>query len=61
MAILDAIVYVVGEAIAYVVGAVTGRAFHIEPKKAQRIGEYFVMAIVGVFLFALIAVTFIYS
>ena len=61
MAILDAIVYVVGEAIAYVVGAVTGRAFNIEPKKAQRIGEYFVMAIVGVFLFALIAVTFIYS
>jgi len=61
MAILDAIVYVVGEAIAYVVVAVTGRVFHIEPKNAQRIGEYFVMAIVGVFLFALIAVTFIYS
>jgi hypothetical protein len=61
MAIFDALVYVVGETIAHIVGAVTGRAFHFEPKKAQRIGEYFVMAIVGVFVSALIAITFIYS
>ncbi|MDO9233068.1 MAG: hypothetical protein Q7U15_06145 [Methylotenera sp.] len=61
MAIFDAIVYAVGEAVGYVVTAVTGRVFHIEPEKAQRIGEYFVMAIVGIFLVALIAITFIYS
>ena len=42
----------------YVVGKVTGRAFKMDPKRAQRIGEYIVMAvIIGV----RVAVTLAYS
>ena len=42
----------------YVVGKITGRAFKLGPKRAQRIGEYIVMAvIIGVG----VAVTLVYS
>jgi hypothetical protein len=58
MSILDATAYAIGEAAAYLVGRVAGRTFHLEPKSAQRIGEYVVIgAIVG----AAVLVTVIYS
>ena len=55
---LDAIPAAVAEIVAYVVGKITGRAFKMDPKRAQRIGEYIVMAvIIGVG----VAVTVVYS
>jgi hypothetical protein len=58
MSIFDATAYVIGETAAYVLGLVAGRTFNLEPKRAQRIGEYIVIgAIVG----GAVIVTVIYS
>ena len=55
---LDAIPAAIAEIVAYVVGKITRRAFKLDPKRAQRIGEYIVMAvIIGVG----VAVTLVYS
>jgi hypothetical protein len=55
---VDAITYAIGEAASYVVGIFLGRAFRLEPKRAQRIGALVVLALLaGV----LIALTVIYS
>ena len=43
---LDAIPAANAEIVAYVIGKVTGRAFKLDPKRAQRIGEYIVMAVI---------------
>jgi len=54
----DAITYAIGEAASYVAGLIIGHTFHIEPKRAQRIGEIVLIALLaGV----LIALTVIYS
>lgn len=58
MSILDAAAYAIGETAAYLVGRVAGRTFHLEPKRAQRIGEYVVL---GVILGAAVLVTVVYS
>ncbi|MDA8259804.1 MAG: hypothetical protein M0Z99_29885 [Betaproteobacteria bacterium] len=58
MSILDAAAYAIGETSAYLVGRVAGRTFHLEPKKAQRIGEYIV---IGAIAGAAVLVTVIYS
>ena len=58
MSILDAAAYAIGETVAYLAGRVVGRTFHLEPKKAQRIGEYIVF---GVIIGALVLVTVVYS
>jgi hypothetical protein len=55
---LDAIPAAVAEIVAYVVGKVTGRACKLAPERAQRIGEYFVMAVI---IGAGVAVTLVYS
>ena len=54
----DAITWAIGEAAAYMAGLIVGRTFHIEPKRAQRIGE---MVIVALLAGVLIAITVIYS
>ena len=58
MSILDAAAYAIGETVAYVVGRVVGRTFHLSPKKAKAIGDYFV---IGVIVSAAILITVIYS
>lgn len=58
MSIIDAVTYAIGEASAFLVGRLVGRTFRLEPKKAQRIGENIVIAIV---VGGLIVVTFAYS
>ena len=55
---LDAIPAAIAEIVAYVIGKVTGRAFKLELKRAQRIGEYIVMAVI---IGAGVAVTLVYS
>ncbi len=61
MELLESAAYVIGEALAWVVGKVTGRVFKMGPEKAQRIGEYFVLTIIGSIFAAAIIVTFVYS
>ncbi len=61
MAILDEVVYAIGEVVAHAISAATGRTFHLEQQKARRIGEYFEMAICGAIVAAMIIVTFVYS
>jgi hypothetical protein len=58
MSILDAAAYAIGETAAYLVGWVAGRTFHLEPKKAQRVGECIV---IGTFVGTAVLVTVIYS
>lgn len=58
MSILDAAAYAIGEAAAYVIGRITGKIFHLEPKSVRRIGENIV---IGAILGAAILVTIIYS
>ena len=58
MAFLDAIPGAVAEIVAYVAGKVTGRVFELEPKKAQRIGEYIV---IGFICSAGLVITLAYS
>jgi len=55
---LDAIPAAIAEIVAYVIGKVTGRAFKLDPERAQRIGEYTVMAVI---IGAGVAVTLVYS
>lgn len=58
MSWFDAMTYAVGEAVARVLGWIAGRQFGMERKRAQRIGENIVIAlIVG----AGLMVTFYYS
>lgn len=54
----EAIPAAIAELVAYVAGKATGRAFKLEPKQAQRIGEYVVIALV---VSAGLIVTLIYS
>jgi branched-subunit amino acid ABC-type transport system permease component len=58
MSLLDATAYAIGETVAYLAGRVVGRTFHLEPKKAQRIGEY---VVIGVIVGAAVFVTVAYS
>lgn len=58
MSLADAVVYAVGEAVSYAAGRVLGRSFNLDPKRAQRIGEIVVVAVLAI---ALIALTVIYS
>ena len=55
---LDAITGTIAEVVAYVIGKITGRALKLDPKQAQRVGEYAVIAVV---LGAGVLVTLIYS
>lgn len=55
---LYAIPAAVAEIVAYVIGKVTGRTFKLDPERAQRIGEYIVMAVI---IGAGVAVTHEYS
>ena len=58
MAIADAAAYVVAELVAYVVRRVTGRVFRLQPKTAQRVGEWSVIALIAC---AGLTVTLLYS
>jgi hypothetical protein len=58
MSIADATACAVGEIAAYVVGRIAGKTFRLEPKRAQRIGEYIVL---GALFGAAVLVTFLYS
>ncbi len=58
MSIFDAAAYAIGETVAYVVGRIVGRTFHINPKNAQAIGEYVVL---GVIVGAAVFITVVYS
>ena len=58
MSVLDASASAIGETVAYLAGRVVGRTFQLEPKKAQRIGEYIV---IGVIVGAAVLVTVAYS
>ena len=58
MSILGATAYAIGEIAAYLVGRVAGRTFHLEAKRAQRIGEYIV---IGAIVAAAVLVTVTYS
>ena len=58
MNIFEPVALLIGEAAAYVVGRLAGRTFHLDPKRAKRIGENIVLFIIFV---TLIFVTFIYS
>ncbi len=58
MSIFDATAYAIGEAAAYLTGRVAGCTFHLEPKAAQRIGEY---VVIGAIFSAGLLVTVIYS
>nr|WP_294838387.1 hypothetical protein [uncultured Methylotenera sp.] len=55
---IETLVSVIGETLAYVIGKATGRTFHLDPKKAQKIGEYFVL---GLFAIVAITITFVFS
>lgn len=55
---VDAIIYAIGEATAYVAGSIIGRTFRLEPKHAQRIGEIVVLVLLAA---GIIALTVIYS
>jgi hypothetical protein len=56
--VIQAIASMIGEMAAYVLGLLAGRTFHLEPKKAQRIGENIIIA---VFFGAMIVITLVYS
>lgn len=58
MSLLDATAYAIGETVAYLSGRVVGRTFHLDPKKAQRIGEY---VVIGVIVGAAVFITIAYS
>ena len=58
MAAFEAIPAAIAEFIAYLAGTATGRAFKLEPKQAQRIGEYLV---IGLIALAGLIVTLVYS
>ncbi len=58
MSILDAPAYAIGETAAHVAGRIAGRTLNLEPKRAQRIGEYIV---IGVIVGAAVLVTVIHS
>lgn len=56
MNVLEAAAGAIGEVAAYVIGRIAGRSFHLEPKKAQAIGEY---AVIGVIVGAAVLVTLV--
>ncbi len=58
MSIFDATACAIGEAAAYLVGRIAGRTFRLEPKAAQRIGEY---VVIGAIFAAGILVTVVHS
>lgn len=58
MNIFDPVALLIGETAAYVVGQLVGRTFHLEPKRAKRIGENIILFVI---FGTLILVTFIYS
>ena len=58
MALFDAISYAVAELAAYVAGKATGRVFKLQPKDAQRIGEYIIIRLIAS---AGLIVTLVYS
>jgi CDP-diglyceride synthetase len=58
MSLLDATASAIGETVAYLVGRIVGRTYHLEPKKAQRIGEFIV---IGIIAGAAIYITVAYS
>ncbi|MBS4018079.1 MAG: hypothetical protein KGZ68_07555 [Dechloromonas sp.] len=58
MSLLDATAYAIGETVAYLAGRVVGRTFHLDPQRAQRIGEY---VVIGVIVGAAVFITVAYS
>lgn len=58
MVLFDAIPSAVAELVAYVAGKVIGLVFKLQPKDAQRIGEYIVFRLIA---FTGLVVTLIYS
>jgi hypothetical protein len=58
MNVLEAAVCAIGEIAAYVIGRIAGYSFHLEPKKAQTIGEY---VVIGVIVGSAVFVTLVYS
>ena len=55
---LEALPAAIGEAAAFLVGKVLGRVHKLEPKHAERLGEWIVFGIIAV---AGVTVTLIYS
>lgn len=55
---VDAIICAIGEATAYLAGAIIGRTFRLEPKHAQRIGEIVVLVLLTG---GLVTLTVLYS
>jgi hypothetical protein len=58
MSLFEGVANAVAELIAYVAGKATGRTLKIEPDRAQKIGEYMVIALV---LSSVVIVTLVYS
>ena len=55
---LEALPAAIGEATAFLLGKVLRRVYKLEPKRAERLGEWIVLGIITV---AGLAVTLIYS
>lgn len=58
MNIIEDIISAIGEIVAYLLGQIVRYTFHLEPKKAQLIGEYMVLLLIVI---AAVLVTVIYS
>lgn len=50
---IDVITSVIGEVFPYGTGLIIGRTFHMEPKRAQRIGEMFFIFLLSAILIVL--------
>ena len=58
MSLLEAAAYAIGEASVHLVGWIVGQTFDVDERKAQRICEYLVLALIAG---AAVAVTLMYS
>lgn len=54
----DFIVCAIGDIASYLAGLIIGRSFNLEPKRAQKVGEYVIFSI---FIGLIITITFVYS
>ena len=54
----EALPAAIGEATAFLLGKVLGRVYKLEPKRAERLGEWIVL---GIIIVAGLALTLIYS
>jgi hypothetical protein len=54
----ESIACAIGEIASYIAGLIIGRSFNLEPRQAQKIGEYVIFFII---IGLLITITFVYS